>query len=126
MQKVVKVMPLLLLVSACGAANAQIFDSADDVTCAAVYGATAHGAQNGSNPGVLEELVPRIGYLAKTHGGADWIRQITPRSQQIALAIEASHDEARGMKLLKECMARQDADPGFRAAVPGAMPASAL
>ena len=52
--------------------------------------------------------------VAEQHGGAEWITKVTPESMRIGAGMEAAHNERATLKLLDECVAKQNADPAFQ------------
>lgn len=111
------VLPLLLALplSGCGVASASPYDSTDPIQCMTVFGVTSAAARNGP---LANELNARILYIAQANGGAEWLRQVTAPSRQMAASFEAAADKEPVLELFEECRDRQDADPAFRAAGP--------
>lgn len=103
-----------LLSFGCSRADAETYDSSDPVYCMTIFGIAANAANEMSNADLANEVTMRLFYLASQHGGVEWIRKITPDTIQAAARMEAAHDETATIKLLTDCEARQDADPGFR------------
>jgi hypothetical protein len=112
--------PIMLAVATggCGAASAKSYDSSDPVHCMTIYGATSGTVRTGP---LADELNARILHIARTNGGTEWIRRITPVSAQLGAQWEAAADKAEIIKLFEECRKRQDADPSFTAALPQLM-----
>lgn len=98
----------------CANASAPTFDSSNPVSCLVIFGVAANGAKQVSNAAAAGEMVKRASFLAEQHGGAEWITRVTPESMRIGAGMEAAHDERATLKLLDECVARQNADPAFQ------------
>lgn len=103
----------------CTSATASSYDSDNPVHCMTIFSATSGTARTGP---LADELNARIVYIVRSNGGVDWLREITPAAQQLGRSWEArtlaSQDGEKVIKLLDDCRSRQDADPGFRAALP--------
>lgn len=105
---------LMALPAGCANASAPTFDSSNPVSCLVIFGVAANGAKQVSNPAAAGEMVKRASFLAEQHGGAEWIKKVTPESMRIGAGMEAAHDERATLKLLDECVAKQNADPAFQ------------
>lgn len=105
------------LPAGCASANAPTFDSSNPVSCMVIFGVAANGAKQVSNAAAAGEMVKRASFLAEQHGGAEWITKIMPESIRIAAGMEAAHDEGATLKLLDECVEKQNADPAFQSRV---------
>ena len=100
---------------ACAGTDDPRFDSTDPVHCMAIFGIAANGAKQASNAAAADEMFRRASFLAGQQGGAAWIEKITPRSLEAGKEMEAAQDERATLKLLDECVAKQNADPAFQA-----------
>jgi hypothetical protein len=105
----------MLLPIGCANANERTFDSSNPVHCMVIFGVAANGAKQVSLPAVADEMERRASFLAEQHGGAAWIKTITPQSMEVGKKMEAAHDERATLRLLDECVALQNADPGYNA-----------
>lgn len=112
---------LMMLPIGCADASSPTFESSDPVSCMVIFGIAANGAKQMSDAAAAEktgnEMLRRTAFLAKQNGGIAWIKRITPQSMQIAAKMEAARDERATIKLFDECVARQNADPGFRSSM---------
>ncbi|MCA1199893.1 hypothetical protein K9B35_18150 [Sphingomonas sp. R647] len=106
---------LMMFQTACSSANSRDFDSSDPVHCMVIFGIAANSARQMGQPAIADEMTKRVSFLAERHGGAGWIKQITPRSQEVGRKMEAANDQRATIKLFDDCVAAQDADPQFRA-----------
>lgn len=106
---------LMLLPIGCADTNERTFDSSDPVHCMVIFGIAANGAKQASQPAVADEMVRRATFLADQRGGLAWIKKVTPQSLEIGKKMEAAHDERATLRLLDDCVAQQNADPGFNA-----------
>jgi len=105
----------MLLPIGCADANERTFDSSNPVHCMVIFGIAANGAKQVSQPAVADEMARRATFLAEQHGGLAWIKKVKPQSMEIGKKMEAAHDERATLRLLDECVAQQNADPGFNA-----------
>jgi hypothetical protein len=104
--------------TACTSAGASPYDSSNPVHCMTIFSATSGTVRTGA---LADELNARMVFIVRSNGGAQWLREITPATQQLAAQWQASPDRDEVLKLVEECRNRQDADPNFRAALPNLM-----
>jgi hypothetical protein len=107
----------MALPAGCANASAPNFDSSNPVSCLVIFGVAANGAKQVSNPTAASEMVERASFLAEQNGGTEWITKVTPESMRIGAGMEAAHDERATLKLLDECVAKQNADPAFQSRI---------
>lgn len=105
----------MMLMAGCANIDEPTFDSSNPVSCMVIFGVAANGAKQESQPAVADQMVRRAAFLAKQQGGVEWIKKITPLSTETAKRMEAANNEHATLKMLDECIAKQDADPHFQA-----------
>lgn len=105
----------LLIVPAygCANANAATFDSSDPVQCMTIFGIAAAGAKERGQHELAEEMIGRQMLLAEQQGGVEWIKDMAPRSVELAQKMEAAQDVQATLELLNQCKARQNAGSAF-------------
>ncbi|WP_375427672.1 hypothetical protein [uncultured Sphingomonas sp.] len=102
-----------MLLAGCANADEPTFDSSNPVSCMVIFGVAANGAKQVSQPAVADEMIRRASFLAGQHGGLEWIKKVMPQSIKVGRKMEAAHDERATIRLLEECVAKQNADPHF-------------
>lgn len=84
-----------------------------------IFGIAANGAKQVSSQTAVNEMVKRASFLAEQQGGAEWIKKVMPESIRIGAGMEAAQDERAILRLLDECVAKQNADPAFQSRISG-------
>ena len=114
MLRITTIITITLLTSACANASSggKHFDSSNPVACLAIFGIAANGFQQAGDGAAAEKMLQKSMFLARQHGGAEWIQNVTPEARQLGASIEASKDGDASLRLLQECEANQNSNSG--------------
>ncbi len=114
MLRLMTTITVTLLASACanGSHGGQHFDSSNPVACLAIFGIAANGYRQAGDGVAAEKMLQKSMFLARHHGGTEWIGSVAAEARQLGASIEAAKDPDAALRLLQECEANQNSGTG--------------